>query len=228
MPEQEVAEELEPEDDDCEDKTLLEMELEPSLIQQLRAQFHTEDDMLPSDQDFPTATKVFVPLQLANQLYMLWREAVYNQQEEQRQRTLRDDEQFARLLKHPTYAECSESPSNVGELLDMELAWSIYNSEQLAAKQTAELAARQQAPNDIATHLTKMKLCEKFPDIPSDTVLEIFAATGSNYGRTIEVLDSNAQSSLSEAELYEQAVREGEKVRISPRSHGLVIICVHL
>lgn len=212
LAEQEVPEELEPEDDECEDNTLLEMELDPSLIQQLRAQFHTEDEMLPPEQDVPAATKVFVPLQLANQLYMLWREAVYNQMEEQRQRTLRDDEQFARLLKHPSYAECSESPSNVGELLDMELAWSIYNSEQLAAKQTAELAARQQAPNDIATHLTKMKLCEKFPDIPSDTVLEIFAATGSNYGRTIEVLDSNAQSSLSEAELYEQAVREGEKL----------------
>ncbi|XP_017102621.2 uncharacterized protein [Drosophila bipectinata] len=212
LSEPEVPEETEPEEDECEDNTLMEMELDPSLIQQLRAQFHTEDEMLPSEQDVPTATKVFVPLQLANQLYMLWREAVYNQLEEQRQRTLRDDEQFARLLKHPGYAECSESPSNVGELLDMELAWSIYNSEQLAAKQTAELAARQQAPNDIATHLTKMKLCEKFPDIPSDTVLEIFAATGSNYGRTIEVLDSNAQSSLSEAELYEQAVREGEKL----------------
>jgi len=94
----------------------------------------------------------------------------------------------------------------------MELAWTIYNSEKMAAKQAAELATRKQPPNDIATHLTKMKLCETFPEIPTDTVLEIFAATGSNYGQTVEVLDSNVQSALSEAELYEKALREGEKL----------------
>ncbi|KAH8379502.1 hypothetical protein KR009_005342 [Drosophila setifemur] len=208
----EEAEQEEPEEEDSEDNTVLEMELHATLIEQLRAQFHTEDDLLPPEQELPAATKVFVPRQLAIQLYMLYREAVYNQQEEQRQQMLRDDEQFARLLKHPEYAECSESPSNVGELLDMELALSIYKSEQLAAKQAADLSAQQQPQNDIATHLTKMKLCEKFPDIPRDTVLEIFVATGSNYGRTVEVLDSNVRSSLSEAELYEQAVREGEKL----------------
>ncbi|KAI8037932.1 uncharacterized protein LOC128259653 [Drosophila gunungcola] len=208
----EEADQEEPEEQDPEDNTLLEMDLGAMLIEQLRAQFQTDDEMLPPEQELPAATKIFVPRQLAKQLYMLWMEAVYNQQEEQRQQTLRDDEQFARLLKHPEYAECSESPSNVGELLDMELAWSIYNSEQLAAKQAAELTARKQPPNDIATHLTKMKLCETFPDIPSDTVLEIFAATGSNYGQTVEVLDSNVQSALSGAELYEQALREGVKL----------------
>ncbi|XP_017049198.1 uncharacterized protein LOC108093584 [Drosophila ficusphila] len=208
----EEADQEEPDEEDPEDNTLLEMDLGASFIEQLRAQFHTDDEILPPEQELPLATKVFVPRQLAKQLYMLWMEAVYNQLEEQRQQTLRDDEQFARLLKHPGYADCSESPSNVGELLDMELAWSIYNSEQLAAKQAAELAARNQPPNDIATHLTKMKLCEAFPDIPNDTVLEIFAATGSNYGQTVEVLDSNAQSSLSGAELYEKALREGEKL----------------
>lgn len=202
----------EPEEDDPEDNTLLEMDLGGTLIEQLRAQFHTDDEMLPPEQVLPTTTKIFVPRQLAKQLYMLWMEAVYNQLEEQRQKTMRDDEQFARLLKHPGYADCSESPSNVGELLDMELAWTIYNSEKMAAKQAAELAARKQPPNDIATHLTKMKLCETFPEIPTDTVLEIFAATGSNYGQTVEVLDSNVQSALSEAELYEKALREGEKL----------------
>ncbi|KAH8364071.1 hypothetical protein KR084_002085, partial [Drosophila pseudotakahashii] len=208
----EEAEQEELEEEDPEDNTLLEMDLGGTLIEQLRAQFHTDDELLPPEQELPTITKIFVPRQLAKQLYMLWMEAVYNQLEEQRQQTLRDDEQFARLLKYPGYADCRESPSNVGELLDMELAWSIYNNEQVAAKQAAELAASKKPPNDIATHLTKMKLCETFPDIPTDTVLEIFAATGSNYGQTVEVLDSNVQSALSEAELFEKALREGEKL----------------
>ncbi|XP_017072335.2 uncharacterized protein LOC108108713 [Drosophila eugracilis] len=208
----EVSELDEPEEEDPEDNTLLEMDLGGTLIEQLRAQFETDNEMFPPELELLPATKIFVPRQLAKQLYMLWMEAVYNQLEEQRQQTLRDDEQFARLIKHPDYADCRESPSNVGELLDMELAWSIYNSEQLAAKQAAELAARKQPPNDIATHLTKMKLCETFPEIPRETVLEVFAATGSNYGQTVEVLDSNVQSTLSEAELYEKALREGEKL----------------
>ncbi|XP_020803074.1 uncharacterized protein LOC110179811 [Drosophila serrata] len=207
------VEQEDPEEEvDPEDNTLLEMDLGSMFIERLRDQFDTDDEVAPLEQELPAATKIFMPRQLAKQLYMLWKEAVYNQLEEQRQQTLRDDEQFARLLKHPEYAECSESPSNVGELLDMELAWSIYNSEQLAAKQAAELAARKQPPNDIATHLTKMKLCETFPEIPNDTVLETFMATGSNYSRTVEVLGGNVQSSLSGAELYEQALREGEKL----------------
>ncbi|KAH8257590.1 hypothetical protein KR038_011669, partial [Drosophila bunnanda] len=214
-PEEAGVEQEDPEEEvevDPEDNTLLEMDLGSMFIERLRAQFETDDEVAPLEQELPAATKIFMPRQLAKQLYMLWKEAVYNQLEEQRQQTLRDDEQFARLLKHPEYAECSESPSNVGELLDMELAWTIYNSEQLAAKQAAELAARKQQPNDIATHLTKMKLCETFPEIPNDTVLETFMATGSNYSRTVEVLGGNVKSSLSEAELYEQAVREGEKL----------------
>lgn len=193
-------------DEDPEDNVLLEMELGETLIEQLRNNFQWEGEMLPVELE-SSPTKVFVPRQVAKQLYMVWMEAVHNQLEEQRQQKLRDDEQFARLLKHPKYAECSESPGNIDELLDMELAWSIYNSDKQAATQ-----ALREKPNDIATHLTKMKLCEKFPDIPKETVLEVFEATDHNYGKTVEVLDSNVQSELTSAELFEQAIRENEKV----------------
>lgn len=193
-------------DEDPEDNVLLEMELGERLIEQLRNNFQWEGEMLPVELE-SSPTKVFVPRQVAKQLYMVWMEAVHNQLEEQRQQKLRDDEQFARLLKHPKYAECSESPGNIDELLDMELAWSIYNSDKQAATQ-----ALREKPNDIATHLTKMKLCEKFPDIPKETVLEVFEATDHNYGKTVEVLDSNVQSELTSAELFEQAIRENEKV----------------
>ncbi|EDV52741.1 uncharacterized protein LOC6544287 [Drosophila erecta] len=213
LPEASEEPELEQqEEEDPEENTLLEIDVGGALIKQLHDQFHTEVEMLSPEQELPAETKIFVPRQLAKQLYMLWMEAVFNQQEEIRQQTMRDDEQFARLLKHPGYADCSESPSNVAELLDMELAWSIYNSEQQAAKKAAELAARKQTPNDIATHLTKMKLCETFPDVPPDIVLEIYSATGSNYVQTVKVLDSNVQSTLSKAELYDKAHREGEKL----------------
>ncbi|EDV96577.1 GH16330 [Drosophila grimshawi] len=193
-------------DEDSEDNALLEMDLDDNLIAQLRSHFQWEGEMLPTEPE-SLPTKVFVPRSLAKQLYMVWMEAVHNQLEEQRQQTLRDDEQFARLLKHPKYAECSESPGNVNELLDMELAWSIYNSEQQAANQ-----ATRHKPNDIATHLTKMKLCEKFPEIPNDTVLQVFSDTENNYVKTVEVLDSNVQSDLTGPELYEQALRENRKL----------------
>lgn len=193
-------------DEDNEDNVLLEMELGESLVAQLRNNFQWEGEMLPVELEL-SPTKVFMPRHVAKQLYMLWMESVHNRLEEQRQQKLREDEQFARLLKHPKYAECSESPGNIEELLDMELAWSIYNSDKQAATQ-----ALREKPNDIATHLTKMKLCEKFPDIPKETVLEVFDATDHNYGKTVEVLDSNVQSELTSAELYEQALRENEKV----------------
>ncbi|XP_030387419.1 NEDD4-binding protein 2 isoform X2 [Scaptodrosophila lebanonensis] len=198
-----------------EDNSLLEIDLGEELVAQLRNTFKWEGtlgEVLPPQEQ--VVNKVFMPRTLAKQLYILWVESIYNQLEEQRHQTLRDDEQFARLLKHPQYADCSESPSNVTELLDMELAWSIYKSEQQAAQQAAC-----SQPNDIATHLTKMKLCEKFPDVPSDTLLEVFAATGNNYSQTVEVLDSNVHSKLSHTELFEQAILEREKLTEQVAEH---------
>ncbi|ALC43120.1 CG7139 [Drosophila busckii] len=191
---------------DAEDQVLLEMELGETLIEQLREHFKWEGDLLPKDA-VVAPTKVFMPRGLAKQLYMVWMEAMHNQFEEKRQQTLREDEQFAHLLKHPKYADCTEPPQNMNELLDMELAWSIYTSQNVAVSQAAR-----QPSNDIATRLTKMKLCEKFPNIPKETVLDIFADTGNNYVKTVELLDSDAQCDLTGAQLYEQALRESEKL----------------
>ncbi|XP_068141799.1 uncharacterized protein [Drosophila tropicalis] len=196
--------------EDPEENTLLEIDLGETLIKQLRTHCHYEGEMLPPEQELPH-TKVFIPRHLVKQLHMLWMESVFNQLEEQRQQTKRDDEQFARLLQNPKYAEYTESPSNVNELLDMEMALTIYQSELLAEKQAAE-QRQQQRPNDIATHLTKMKLCEKFPDIAKNTMLEIFESTGCNYGKTVELIDSEVKSELSGAELYKQVVLESEKL----------------
>ncbi|KAH8307016.1 hypothetical protein KR044_003196, partial [Drosophila immigrans] len=193
-------------EDDAEDNALLELTLGETLIKELNSHFQLEGEMLPIELEM-SPTTVFMPRHVAKQIYMVYVEAALNQQEEQRHQTLRDDEQFARLLKNPKYAECTESPVNLNELLDMELALSIYNSEQQAASQ-----ATRHKPNDIATHLTKMKLCEKFPEIPKETVLEIFAAKENNYVKTLEVLDSDLKSDRTGAELYEQAIRENEKL----------------
>ncbi|KAH8371196.1 hypothetical protein KR093_006473, partial [Drosophila rubida] len=193
-------------DDDAEDNALLELTLGETLIKELNSHFQMEGQMLPIELEL-LPTTVFMPRNVAKQIYMVYVEAALNQLEEQRHQTMRDDEQFARLLKNPKYADCTESPVNLDELLDMELALSIYNSEQQAASQ-----ATHQKPNDIATHLTKMMLCDKFPEIPKETVLEIFAAKENNYVKTLEVLDSDLKSSRTGAELYEQAMRENEKL----------------
>ncbi|XP_034103318.1 uncharacterized protein LOC117567428 [Drosophila albomicans] len=193
-------------DDDAEDNALLELTLSETIIKELNTHFQMEGQMLPIELEL-LPTTVFMPRHVAKQIYMVYVEAALNQQEEQRHQTMRDDEQFARLLKNPKYAECTESPVNLNELLDMELALQIYNSEQQAASQ-----ATHQKPNDIATHLTKMMLCDKFPEIPKETVLEIFAAKENNYVKTLEVLDSDLKSNRTGAELYEQAIRENEKL----------------
>lgn len=55
-PEEPELEEQE-EEEDPEENTLLEIDLGGTLIEQLRAQFHTEDELLPPEQELPTATK---------------------------------------------------------------------------------------------------------------------------------------------------------------------------
>lgn len=220
-------EDIDNEDDDEEDDSesndfnddMLEISLGEQLIQQLVATFRNEcslEEQISST--LPANLKVFMPRSLAKQLYMLWVESAYNHMEEERQKLLKEDEDFARLLKNPKYSDFKQSPSNVQEILDMEYAWKIYNQDKEEQMQQDIDMEKMHIPNDLASHLTQMKLCETFPDIPRETLLDILATNGNDYNATVAVLRSTMQlddSSTTQEQLMECARREQDLVCIN-------------
>ncbi|XP_037805267.1 NEDD4-binding protein 2 isoform X1 [Lucilia sericata] len=210
-------------DDDEEDnetdefnEDMLEMSLGEQLIQQLAETFRNESSLEEQiSSTLPPNLKVFMPRSLAKQLYMLWVESVYNHMEEERQKLVREDEDFARLLKNPKYSEFKQSPSNLREILDMEYAWKIYNQDKEEQQQHDIEMEKMHVPNDLASRLTQMKLCEAFPDIPRETLLDMLATNGNDYNATVTVLRSTMQTddaSTTQEQLMECARREQDLV----------------
>ncbi|XP_073843125.1 uncharacterized protein [Musca autumnalis] len=177
--------------DNNEDDAMLEMSLGEHLVQQLLEKFRNEsslEEQLPPT--LPLNLKVFMPRSLAKQLYMLWMESAYNHLEEERQQMLREDEEFARLLKHPKYSDYKQSPSNLREMLDIEFAWNLYKRDKEELDLQRSEMEKLSQPTDLAAHLTQMKLCETFPDIPRETLLDILSSTDNNYSETVSILRS--------------------------------------
>ncbi|XP_065359324.1 NEDD4-binding protein 2 [Calliphora vicina] len=195
---------------------MLEMSLGEQLIEQLAETFRNESSLEEQvSTTLPANLKVFMPRSLAKQLYMLWVESAYNHMEEERQKLVREDEDFARLLKNPKYSEFKQSPSNLREILDMEYAWKIYNQDQ-EEQQDIDME-KMHLPNDLAAHLTQMKLCESFPDIPRETLLDILATNGNDYNATVTVLQSTMQTDdacTTQELLMDCARREQELVNL--------------
>lgn len=176
-------------------------------------------------------TTVFMPKMLAQQLYAIWMESLYNQLEEQRQRSVREDEEFARQIneqqKLSAQATSSgpEVKSNIQDLVDMELAWAAYRK--------AQTDDEWQGPHNLATKMTHTKLFDIFPDIAQDTLVEVLAANNNNYANTVGMLKQNGATpspliSIAEnnsrmtIELMQKAKMEVERV-----SHILFLDEIH-
>ncbi|XP_017468408.1 PREDICTED: uncharacterized protein LOC108360572 isoform X2 [Rhagoletis zephyria] len=181
-------------DADAEVNEIIEINIGEELVKQLKYIFQSEMTSLVEKFPDNPVLNVFMPRTLAKELYMLWIESAYNQLEEQRQRTSREDADFARLLKNPKYENYSESPGNIQELLDMEYAWQIYKNDQETEIQRATNIQQRYHPSDLAAHLTQIKLCEDFPKIPRETLVEILTAHDNNYDETVKVLNSTTKS----------------------------------
>lgn len=199
----------EDDESDVSQEDMIEVLLGEHLVQQLVDTFKNESSPVEQiSSNLPVNSKVFMPRSLAKQLYMLWMEAAFNHLEEQRLKLVKEDEDFARLLKNPKYAECKESPNNVQELLDMEYALKIYNLEK---KEQLQDVDNNQIPTDLATHLTNLKLCETFPDIPRETLLDVLKTNNNDYKKTVAVLEGTMQTNdvaLTQDLLMECARRE--------------------
>lgn len=198
------------------EKNRVVLKLGQMLIKQLIELFRNEatlTDLLP--ETLPNNMNVFFPRSLAKRIYLLYLESIYDHAE--KQMLQQKDEEFARLLKIPKYSECKESPENVQEILDMELAWDIYKEHD-----NKDLQLTKKQNPDMATYLTQLKLFELFPDIPQETLLDIFAAHGNCYGDTVALLTSNSfmvngkqkkMPTKTPEQLIEYANREKELVR---------------
>lgn len=168
-------------------------------------------------------TTVFMPKMLAQQLYAIWMESLYNQLEEQRQRSIREDEEFAREIneqqKFTAQATSSgfEVKSNIQDLVDMELAWAAYRK--------AQADDEWHSPHDLATKMTHTKLFDIFPNIAQDTLVEVLAANNNNYADAVGMLKQNGAAPLTNnaeknsrmtIELMEKAKMEVESVGHTP------------
>lgn len=176
------------EDQDPRSSEFLEVSLGDKLVKQLSCLFASE---IINNKSLPDhlVTNVSMPKPLAKELFLLWMESAYNQIEKKRPNVLRGDEDFARLLKTPKYEDIKESPVNIKEILDMELALMMYNDD----RERFEKLQLKQQPSDMATNLTQMKLCELFPNIPHETLLDIFAAKGNKFNEAVLVLQGNIE-----------------------------------
>lgn len=117
---------ISPDDNINEDDEMIEIDLGIELVCQLDQKFGS--NTFQSDTLKDIKTKVFMPKSLGQQLYATWIESLYHQIEEQKQQSIKDDEEFAKELqvKQPQVQnlfEVVQTNSNVQNIADMEYAW---------------------------------------------------------------------------------------------------------
>lgn len=201
---------------ETESNEMVEMNLGTEMIAQLTQMFETENEIILSH-GMPLQklnSNVFMPKSLAKQLYVIWMESLYNQMEENKQKSLKEDEEFARILELPKYANRKSVPSNYSEIMDMELAWQLYYAEH-DSKETNE-----NTPKDLADHLTRMKLCELFPKVDKKTLIEVLVAHNNSFTDTVEVLKQSVningleeKMKITKDDLLNKVKHENEKMR---------------
>lgn len=214
------------------DDEMLEINLGTELINQLDSVFGF-DAFRKESKETELKTNVFMPKSLAQQLYAIWMESLYNQIEEQRQRAIVEDEEFARQLHDqqemadrepaaPAATTTTAAPlsgtaadkKNIQDVVDMELAWAAYKKEQ------ADDDWRK-GKHDLATQMSLEKLFALFPHIERDTLVDVLATNGNRFSETVSMLNSTGLQPVAldtadtSAELMEQAKIEADIVSCS-------------
>lgn len=163
---------------DVEEGEVVEIVLGDSMVEQLSNMF--ELDLIPKNMIRDLKTNVFIPKSLAYQLYLIWVESVYNQVEEQKYKTLKEDEELAKMLSlQRDNKQCTDVKS-LGE----ELVTQLYSADRNSWDSNGE---------DLASHLTKLKLCEQFPKIGQQTLFETLGTLDNRYEDTVQILQDTFQ-----------------------------------
>lgn len=205
---------ISPDDNINEDDEMIEIDLGIELVCQLDQKFGS--NAFQNDHLKDIKTKVFMPKSLGQQLYATWIESLYHQIEEQKQQSIKDDEEFAKVLQvkpanTQNLFDVPQTDSNVQNIADMEYAWKAYNCNQNEWKQTTR--------EDLAMKLTKAKLFEIFPNVDKEQLIEVFTAYGNQFAKTVEFFKESLKSDIDEQvqaasrELVTQARSEADSVR---------------
>lgn len=157
---------------------LVELNLGKELVQQLECMF----GQLSLGENFKPIIQV--PESLARQLHALYLESICHQIENQSDyitSQLKKDEEFAMRLQEAERE--STSGNNLNEIMDEELAKSIYRKD---IEQWKNLS-----PDTLALKLTRQKLHSAFPTINQKVLDEVLLAHGNNYMQTIQAIISS-------------------------------------
>ncbi|XP_063362656.1 uncharacterized protein LOC134651475 [Cydia amplana] len=184
---------LSTDDDDsqtaCSDdgERVINVDLGAVFISELDHMFGRNDMLYPDN----ILTRVNMPVSLLNEINALWIESFMYQLDEQSRQSeimLRQDEEFARqlALKEEQLAKAGQEPAvpDLKDIMDMELALSIYKKEIMAEW-------RNNVPNDLAARMTREKLYNLFPDVNPEILSELLMAHENNFQATVEVLLSS-------------------------------------
>lgn len=176
-------------DSNPESEEMIQIELGVELVCQLDSSFGT--DMFKKDMLKDIKTTVFMPRSIGQQLYALWVESLYNQIEEQRQKSVKEDEEFAKELyvkeKYPQLLQ-NKPPDNIKDIMEMEIAWKAYKADINEWKKSK--------PQDLASKLSRTKLYEIFPHVDKSTLVEVLAAHDHKFSTTVEVLNTTLQADI--------------------------------
>lgn len=200
---------------------IIEMDLGIELVCQLDQNFGSNAFQHGQLKDMKTT--VFMPKALGQQLYAIWVESLYHQLEEQRQQSIKEDEEFAKVLHKQEQSEALPQPlaatkPKITDLADIEYAWKAYNTNFNEWKQSR--------PEDLATKLTKDKLFDIFPNVDRQQLLHVFSAYSNNFKETVEFFKeeiksdvdnkmlTNGQKLLDHVRLEAETVRRIRKIRL--------------
>ncbi|GBP82185.1 NEDD4-binding protein 2-like 1 [Eumeta japonica] len=143
---------------------------------------------------------VNMPVSLLNQINALWLESYANQLDSQAAYSdilVNEDQELARQLaeKEAELAREGKEPEvpDFKEIMDMDVAIALYQ------KDVAEW--KNNKPNDLAAKMTRDKLFNLFPELPSETLIEVLMAHENNFQATVEtLLMSTGQASVLQEE----------------------------
>ncbi|XP_017785673.1 PREDICTED: uncharacterized protein LOC108568847 [Nicrophorus vespilloides] len=140
-----------------------------------------------------------MPKSLGKQLHAMYVESIFKQMDAQNAiltNMIREDEELARQLQQE---EGRITPN-----------FKTIMSEQkvLSKQQSLNEEWKKQTPDDIAYKMSKHKLLESFPDIPSHDLIEILHAHGNSYTQTVEVLRQSGAMKVNNLNVSEPPISE--------------------
>ncbi|XP_065095502.1 NEDD4-binding protein 2 [Ochlerotatus camptorhynchus] len=186
------------------DPEVLEVTLGINLISQLHATFKDKhgSGAISLDELTNERTKVFMATEMAEQLYLSFLDSIYSCREENKIYTMKKDARLAQQMeakeKYPVlFKKTTEDSPNLNDIMEMEYALTAYRSE--------INGWAKQAPQDLASHMTRQKLAEMYPSVDGKVLAEILHAHHNKFSDTITVLNNSIPE-----ELRNQIARERE------------------